>query len=675
MIPSPRLEQAPGFTLKEYAILKSDVARRMARILGVISLLAVLGAELALSARQQSQTFDEAAHIFAGYRYWKNGDFGINPEHPPVVKLVAAAPLLRLPLKIPPLKSGYFKGVEFLSGAQFLYANDADGVLFRARLAASVFTLCLALVVFLATSSMWGTAPAFIALILLVFEPNILAHGALVTTDMGVTFGIFLAVYAFYLYVKKPSRLMLVGTGAIVGLGIAAKHSGIMIFPMLFLLALTELMPWWGNTSSGESDNTKKHALRLAASIAIISGIALVVLWSTYDFRFESRPEGLHMDPPLSEFLSQVTPFKARIIQQIANWRLLPESYLFGLADVAKVSEATPTFLLGKVYPQGQWFYFPAVFAIKSTLGFLLLCLLAPMAKALRRKEIRREVLFLTIPPALYLVVAMNSGINLGVRHILPVYPFLAVLAAIAAWNLARRHSAWGVLVTALLIFHVVSSVRTFPNYLAYSNELWGGSANTYKVLADSNVDWGQGLKAMKRYMDQHQITDCSFAYFASLVVDPSYYGIRCKPLPTSLAMASQVPMEVIPQNIEGPVFLSASEISGTFWGGDAVNPYLQFVERRPTSSIADSILVFDGRFDMSLAAALTHESLATQFVAREQFDEALAEADQAIAIAPHTFMAHAARGNVLAKMKRDTEAQEEFQKAQALAMAANSGR
>ena len=125
----------------------------------------------------------------------------------------------------------------------------------------------------------------------------------------------------------------------------------------------------------------------------------------------------------------------------------------------------------------------------------------------------------------------------------------------------------------------------------------------------------------------------------------------------------------------KGPIFLSATEISGPFWGGDAVNPYRQFLARHPTSSIADSILVFDGRFDMSLAAALPHENLARQFVAREQLDEALAEADQAIAIAPNTFMAHAVRGIVLAKMKKDAEAQGEFQKAQALANAADSER
>lgn len=181
--------------------LNSDGAPRARLVIGVISLLMVLGVELLLSVRQQSQTSDEACHLFAGYRYWKNLDFGINPEHPPLVKLVAAVPLLRLPLLVPPLSSGSFVEVEFLSGRQFLYANEADRILLRSRIAVSLFTLVLAFLVFVTARRMFGRGPAFLALTLLVFEPNVLANGALVTTDMGLTCCLFSTAYAFYLYV------------------------------------------------------------------------------------------------------------------------------------------------------------------------------------------------------------------------------------------------------------------------------------------------------------------------------------------------------------------------------------------------------------------------------------------------------------------------------------------
>src|SRR5580698_1995296 len=132
---------------------KSNNTRRLGLVIGVVLLLSVMAAELALSARQQSQTFDEGVHIFAGYRYWKNFDFGANPEHPPLVKLVAALPLLNLRLGTPAIPDADFKMVEYRTGRDFLYGNDANTLLNRARMAVAVFPLFLALAVFLLANS------------------------------------------------------------------------------------------------------------------------------------------------------------------------------------------------------------------------------------------------------------------------------------------------------------------------------------------------------------------------------------------------------------------------------------------------------------------------------------------------------------------------------------------
>lgn len=288
-------------------------------------LLIVLCAELVLSARQQSQTSDEACHILAGYRSWENYDFGINPEHPPLVKLVAALPLLRLSLQVPPLPQGFFRGVEFLGGKKFLYSNDANTILLRARLAAAVFTVGLALTVFLNASYVWGSGPALLALTLLVFEPNVLAHGALVTTDMGVTFGLFFAVVAYSSYVKHPSVWKLVLTGVAAGIALSTKHSGILIVPILVLLALTE---WWLEsraTSESEPGRSAKHAWRLAYSLGVIFAIAVALLWACYGFRYSARPAGLQIDPPLSAFASEGNGIGSRLVLDIGHWKLLPE--------------------------------------------------------------------------------------------------------------------------------------------------------------------------------------------------------------------------------------------------------------------------------------------------------------------------------------------------------------
>ena len=625
-------------------------------------LLVVLCAELALSARQQSQTSDEACHILAGYRSWENYDFGINPEHPPLVKLVAALPLLHLPLQVPPLPQGFFRGVEFLGGSKFLYSNDANAILFRARMAAAAFTIGLALAVFISAFYVWGAGPALLALTLLVFDPNVLAHGALVTTDMGVTFGLFFAVAAYSAYLKHPSIWKLILSGLAAGVALSTKHSGVLVVPILILLALTH---WWLEsraTPAGDvPGSTAKRVWRIASSLAVIFVISIGILWACYGFRYSARPAELQIDPPLSAFASQGTGVASRVVVEIARWKLLPEAYLFGLADVFSLSDTTPTFLFGNFYTQAQLIYFPSVLVIKSTLGFLLLLILLPLAKAIFQKDRLRDALFLLIPSVFYFLVAMNSGVNFGVRHILPVFPFLIVLVAAGAWNFAQRGRACAILIACLVTFHVVSSVRAFPNYIPYSNEAWGGPAKTYQVLSDSNVDWSQGLKAMRLYMDRNKIGDCWFAYFGSVIIDSSYYGISCKPLPTSFERLAQSPMPIIPAAITGPIFLSASEISGPLWGSEEANPYVAFRQKSPAAVIAGSILVFEGQNDVSAAAALTHDSASLHLLQRGELDRALSEAEMAITLAPNSSEAHAARGNVLAKMKRNTDATQEF--------------
>src|SRR5258707_14008433 len=210
--------------------------------LGVIGLLAALVLQLTLSVSRESPTWDEGDHIFAGYRSLTNKDFGLNPEHPPVVKMLAAAPLLSMPLKVPEVRNRFFMHEAFLDGKEFLFGNDADAMMFRARMTASTLTVLLALLVFLAAREVFGTGSAFIALTLIVFEPNLLAHGARVTTDAGLSCFMFATIYAFYRYVKAPSvwRLELVGLAA--GLTRAGEHAGVVMIALLALLSICELV-------------------------------------------------------------------------------------------------------------------------------------------------------------------------------------------------------------------------------------------------------------------------------------------------------------------------------------------------------------------------------------------------------------------------------------------------
>ncbi len=631
---------------------------------GVACLLVVLSLQLVLSARRESQTWDEACHIFAGYRYWTAADFGDNPEHPPLVKLLATLPLLRLSLKVPAHPGAFSKEEDFLTATQFVYSNDAETIAFRTRMAAALLTLLLGALVFAVAKEMFGDIPAFLALALLVFEPNILAHGAVVATDVGMSCFLLATVYAFYRYVKKPSAGRLVLTGLAAGLGLATKHSAILIFPILVALAGCELMRRRGEVGPAEArESRSKQVLRLLGAITVIAVLAVAILWAFYGFHLHPRA-GMDAGARVAEYAGRLkVPVQAKMIQAAARWHLLPESYLYGLADVGFTAEYSHSYLLGTIYPHGRWPYFPIAFAIKTTLGLLILLALVPLALARSRVECWREVLFVIVPAAVYFSVAMGSGMNIGIRHILPVYPFLMILAAWAAWRLIQRQPRWAYIVAILLLWNIVSSARTFPVYLAYANEMWGGPSQTYRYLSDSNADWGQQLKATKKYLDGRQVKNCWFAYFAAVVVDPTYYGVQCKPL-TTIASVWLQPSVDVPTSIDGPVLISAGVLSGYEFGPGELNPYDQFQRIKPTAVIEDGLFVYDGHFEIPLAAALNHVTRASLAAQANHLDEAVVEAQAAVALAPRSVQAQAELGDVLRRLQRPEESRLAFRRA-----------
>ena len=626
------------------------VSRRALTLAAVIGLVAIMEAAMLLSVRQESQTSDEAYNLFAGYRHLTAGDFSICPGYPPLTKDVGALPFLVFRPHVPPMTDA--EASDFRGGRIFLYANRADRLLFAARVAMTVFPLLLAVIVFLATREMFGPGPAFIALALIVFEPNILAHGPLVTNDVALACWLFAAVYAFWRYVVNPNAWRLAACGIAGGLTLAAKHSGIILFPILFLLALAEvLMPSWASRGSDSPEDhptrsRRRLALRLLLALIVVAAISVVVLWSFYGFRYSAKPAALPLSPTLASSLGAVrSRVAATAIAVAARAHLLPEAFLEGLAFFY-TTDSRPTYLLGKLYSHGVWFYFPTALVIKSTLGFLLLLALAPLARLLRAREGRRETLWMLIPATVFLAASMTSNLNIGLRHILPIFPFLSVLAAAGAWRLAKKHRAWGIIVGGLVLIHAASSLRAFPNYLSYSNELWGGPSETYRVLTDSNVDWGQGLPAVKRYLETHAATPCWLAYFGT--VDPAYYELPCTLLTASSAVIWERPLGEIPPVIQGTVLVSATEMSGQAWGPGELNPYEQFRTARPVDCLAGSILVYQGSFQVPLASALSRLWKVVALANRGEFDAALAEARTAESLAPQSVDVQFVLGRVL---------------------------
>jgi hypothetical protein len=596
----------------------------------------------------------------------KHADFGLNPEHPPLVKMLAAVPLLSMDLKMPELKGRFFKLDAFLAGKDFIFKNDFNKLIWRARMSASLLTILLALLVFLAASEMFGTGAGFIALALIVCDPNILAHGAVVGTDMGLSCFMFASVYAFYRYVKAPSVPRILVVGLATGLALSAKHTAILVFPILFLLALFEIIR--AKDATGQPVARGQYSARLALALVVVGAVAITVLWMFYAFRYDAREAGLQLNPPFAQFLQGLSrPHEIRLLSTVANWHLLPESYLYGLADVRIMSDYYTSFIFGTTYLHGVWYYFPVAFLIKSTLTFLILLSFTAWTIFTRRFTAWREIVFLTLPPFFHLLVAIWSRMNIGLRHILPMYFFLIVLVAGVAWKYIKQDRRWAYALAGLILFQAISVYRTYPGYMAYANELWGGPSQTYKYLTDSNADWGQQLKSVKRYLDQRGIKDCWFVYFAQGVVDFRDYGIPCKPLPTNDSLWVNAKIEA-PPAIDGPVLISAGDLSGYEFGAPPLNPYEEFRHIEPTAAIDYGVLVFEGHFEIPKAAALSHVQNAKEYLAAKQLPEALNESQQAVGVAPESVGAQAVLGDVLAAMQHPEEAKQAYQKALMLA-------
>jgi len=644
--------------------MQSFLSRPWVTVIGVALLLLVLEGQLLYSVRQESLTWDEGDHIFAGYMSLKHHDFGLNPEHPPLVKMVAAIPLQSMDLREPQLQKRYFKTEAYLSGRDLIFGNDFNSIIFRARAFASIFALMTALLAFLTAREMFGTGAGFITLLLLVFEPNFLAHGGLVTTDTGAACCLLASIYAFYRYVKAPSwgRAALLGVAA--GIFFITKHSAVLLPPMLILLAITELLR---RRHAGEESRIRQ-ALRLARVFVLAGLIAAAIIWAAYGFRYSARPAGMQINPPLASTLGNLSPIEGRAITLMARWKLLPESWIYGLADVRSVANVWPTYIFGKVYAHGMWFYFPLAFVIKATLATLIFVPLIVYAIASGRLRGWREILFLSIPPALYFGVSMTSKLNIGIRHMLLVFIFLLVLAGGAAWSLINHDRRWTWPIAILLLFHIVSSLRAFPtSYMAYANELWGGPSNIHKYLTDSTTDWGQQLKAVKRYVDERGIQQCWFAYTVAPAIPFQAYGIPCKTLPTMDTMWFGLKLDT-PPVIQGPVFIS--HLSLTFYesGSGLLNPYGEFMKMKPTQVIEHGVFVYDGTFQVPYAAAFDRAVKAGDLLQQHQPEQALAMAQSAIAVAPDYMMAVMALGDAQKALQKNADARVTFEKALAIA-------
>ena len=424
---------------------------------GAICLLLVLlfSIQLWLHADATSATTDEPLHLLAGQRYLHCTDFAFNPEHPPLLKGLAALPLAGMDVRMPEglrCDPGFIAKTEaFRLGAVFRDGNGEDRILLPARMMASLLSLLLAVLVWISAWRMFGAWPAVGVMTLFAMEPVLVAHGSLVTTDMAITLTAFLSTMVVYASRDWGAVPRVLAMGVAFGLMLASKHSALLVLPLLALLRLLD-----ASLLRERPLRAGPHIVRPLVELFLAGLIALTVLWAFYGFRY-SATLGIPATVEIGEFMRAAGKQDAHglllgtLLSWIAAAHLFPEAYLMGLADIVGNS-VRYTRVFGRMYSEGQWFFYPIAFSLKSSIPLLLLLPVGAVALWMDRSR-RRQWLFLVFPPVAYLVIAMSSKFTDGIRHVLQVYPYFVLLAGFGLSVLWRRGRGWAFALTCLLVY------------------------------------------------------------------------------------------------------------------------------------------------------------------------------------------------------------------------------
>ena len=540
----------------------------------IFAVFAILYVSLSVaSLRQKSVTSDETVHIPAGYTYAKLGDYRLNPEHPPLIKLLASVPLLFKPPTLDPSeehwvkvgqgKLGWRHYDQWLFASKFLYEwNDANQVVFLARLSIILLAVLLGCCVGLCAWELYGWQAGVMALLLYLLTPDLLAHGQLVTTDLGAACFLFLSVYAFYRTLQQMTLANVLLTGAAVALALVSKFSGVIVFPMMALVALAyaysgertqyalKLPAFFpaGLKTSRPVESFFGKLLAGSAVIAITVVIGVIGIWAAYGFRYSISPSpSVSISIDWIQFWAKEGTMRS-LLKTMQLWNLLPEGYTLGFFDVLDSVERRSAFLLGERSETGWWYYFLITFLVKTPIPLIVLILLAMVFIRRYGAGFTSEAMLLA-PVVLYWGIALTSTLNIGHRHLLPIYPFLIVFAsklgkAFAYWKSEASGRLLAAACALLLIWNGVETARVYPNFLTYFNQIAGGPSGGYKWLVDSNLDWGQDLKGLAQYQREHSTEPLYLAYFGT--ANPAYYGVNAKYLPSLNLEVVKKPEQVV---------------------------------------------------------------------------------------------------------------------------------
>lgn len=532
-----------------------------------------------------SATWDEPIHLTAGYVALTSQDFRVDPSHPPLLRMWAALPLLAMgPIAVDPRSIDAANPVLWLQDAyafahRFMYVdNDADRMLRAARAMVVLLGVILGAMVFAWAYEWLGLWPAIASLVLFAVEPNLTAHASLVTTDLGVTTFLFGTVYFLWRTCRRVSRFNVAALAVFCGLAMASKFSAVLLAPVVAILLVVAVLRGALPVRTG------------GAIAALLAASSLLSIWASYGFRYlPSESPAWAFDFAGADFAARA-PALAAAVAWMDGHHLLPNAYLQGFLYTQTSSEQMPSFLAGQRSTDGWWYYFPVAFLIKTPIAHIALLAAGVVVFVRRRRSLGIVPLaFVIVPIAVYLSVAMASGINIGLRHILPIYPFVILIGAAAASALAAMPTRLGpVAVALLLIAGTAEFAVAYPSPLAFFNLSVGGSANGYKYLADSNLGWGQNLRRLKAWMDEEGVGHVNLAYFGQ--ADPAYYMIDCTHLPGAPGFATDA---VARPRLPGYVAISPTIMHGVHAPSHWRLFYEPFEDLEPAAVIGNSLRVY----------------------------------------------------------------------------------
>jgi len=556
------------------------------------------------SYTRTSATWDEPGGLAAGYAALTSRDYRPAIEHPPLTRLWAALPLLTMTgvtfdakaLDAARPEVLAFQG-PFEIGHRFLYKDNdslrqaqaatrvstgADGLLYRARFMNVLIGVVLGLLLFCWVGEWLGFRAAVVALALYTIEPNIAAHSSLVTTDLGVTSFMFGAVYFLWRTSRRVTAWNTAGLVVCFVLAVLSKFSAAILGPVI--LVLMAMIAW------------RRGTLSVAGATGVVALLTVATwlgVWAAYGFRYapSSTPDwlfALHHHPAVR----QAVPTIAALIGWIDGHHLLPNAFSQGFLHGQGLVQGRPTFLAGSYSNFGWWYYFPVAFLLKTPLALLALFFMGVVVSLIRGRIVSLDgEAFVVVPIVLFLGVAMTSTLNIGLRHILPIYPFVIVFAALASSALFEGRSRNGpTICAALLAVGLLEFSSVYPNNLAFFNRAVGGPSNGFRWLADSNVDWGQDLKPLKGWMDANHVTHINLAYFG--VADPAYYGIDCTYM-GGTTIPGVTPSMMRPPRLPGYAAVSVTLLDGVPFAERDRDFYKPLRDRTPAADIGGSIRVY----------------------------------------------------------------------------------